>query len=88
MLQGITSPGTVFVAIDYYFGKFIDQTPDVFLLIASFTLYPTPGFITVHYRILFQTRILKISNQTAETGSTFLQPIGQAHTAQTHRLTG
>ena len=82
MLQGIPSSGTVLVAIDHHFGESVDQTPYVFLLIASFTPYTEPGLITVDNGVLLQTSVLKISNQTTEMNGAFLQPIGQTHTAQ------
>ena len=88
MLQSILSPGTILVAIDYHFGESVDQTPYVFLLIASFTLYPAPSLITVDNGVLLQTSILKISNQPTEMNGVFLQPIGQTHAAHTHRFTG
>ena len=87
MLQGIPSPGTVLVAIDYHSGQSVDQAPDVFFLAASLTPYPAPGLITVYNGVLLQTTIFKITNQTAEMSGAFLQPVGQAHTAQMHRFT-
>ena len=86
MLQGIPSPGTVLVAIDHHFGESVDQTPYVFLLIASFTPYTAPGLITVDNGVLLQTSVLKITNQPTEMNGAFLQPIGQTHAAHTHRL--